>query len=353
MQERYPQDEDGEEAREGTAAHWTALDCMGHPPAIGTLAPNGYPVDRAMLEGAEMLADDVAATRAAASPSARLRVEQRVWAHRTIHPDNDGTPDAYLIDRERRVVHGWDYKYGHKYVPVQRNWQFVDYLAGIFETHKGLMDELDDWTATFTVVQPRCYHSDGPVREWHVTGAELRSLWTQLRTAALAASMPDATCRTGPHCYKCAAAFDCVAHLQSGQTAVEMTGTQQPLDMAPPALALWKQQIDQAAARLKSISDAVDERILGQLRRGERVPGYGIGSTQPLERWRNPAAAAVMGDMFGIDLRKPEPTLVTPKQARKMGVDSAVITEYAETPPGAQKLVKTDSDAALAVFGTR
>lgn len=355
MEEAHPEDPDGEEAREGTAAHWAALDRMllTTPPALGELAPNGHPIDRAMLEGGEMLVEDVRGVVAAASPSAKLHVEQRVWAHRTIHSDNDGTPDAYLIDREQRVVHGWDYKYGYKYVPVRGNWQFIDYLAGIFEKHKGLMDELDQWSATFTVVQPRCYHSDGPVREVRYSGRELPGLWAQLRDAAYAASEPNAPCRTGDHCYKCSAAFDCEAHYQSGQAAIETTGTQVPLDMSPAALALWKRQVDQATARLKSVSDAVDERILGQLRRGARVPGFAIGHTQPLERWRDPAKAAEMGDMFGVDLRKPDPALVTPKQAAKLGIDRSVITEYAETPPGAQKLVKLDGDSALAVFGPR
>lgn len=350
MQERFPDDEEGEEAREGTAAHWTALDVMlatGQVLPLGTLAPNGHPVDRAMLEGGEMLVEAIGEHRPF------VRIEARVWAHKTIHPDNDGTPDAYMVDRTERVVRGWDYKYGHKYVPVRGNWQFIDYLACIFETHKGLMNELDQWRAEFTVVQPRCYHSDGPVRTVSYIGTQLANLWTQLRAAAYAASEPDAPCVTGNHCYKCSAAFDCAAHYQSGQTAIETTGQQVPLDMAPAALALWKAQVDQASARLKSVSDAVDERIMGLLRRGERVPGCAIGHTQPLEKWRDPAEAAAMGDMFGVDLRKPEPALVTPKQARKMGVDSSVITEYAVTPPGSQKLVRVDGDAALAVFGTR
>lgn len=350
MQEAHPDpDPDGPEAREGTAAHWTALDVMlatGEVPAIGTLAPNGYPVDRAMLEGGEMLVEAV-------GDRTGVRIEQRVTPHATIHPSCDGTPDAYLVDRDAKHVHVWDYKYGHKYVQARGNWQGVSYLAGVFEGAGVTRFGLSEWTASFTVVQPRCYHSDGPVRTWRVKGPEMQVLFDRLRQAALAAVNPHATTRTGDHCYKCTAAWDCEAHLRSGQTAIDTVGTQVPLRMGPAALALWKHQVDTAAARLKSISDAVDERILGQLRGGQIVPGYGIGSTSPLERWRNPSAAAQMGDMMGVDLRKPDPALVTPKQARKMGVDSTVIDAYAETPTGTQKLVKTDSDAALAVFGTR
>jgi hypothetical protein len=356
MQEAHPDpDPDGEEAREGTAAHWTALDTMllaGTVPAVGTLAPNGYPVDRAMLEGGEMLVDDVRAVMAA-NPGGVLHVERRVAAHRSIHPNNDGTPDAYLIDMANKLLFLWDYKYGHKYVPVRRNWQTVDYVACIAETHGLGIGDLLRWTVVITIVQPRSYNSDGPVREWHPTGRELVDMCNDLRTAAYAALALDAPTRTGDHCYKCTAAWDCEAHLRSGQAAVETVGTQVPLNMSPAALALWLHQVEVAEARLKSVKDAVTERTLGLLRRGLVVPGRAIGSTSPLERWRDPAAAAQMGDLFGVELRKPEPALVTPKQARKLGIDAAVITEYAETPTGAQKLIKTDSDAALAVFGPR
>ena len=347
MQELHPDDDDGEEAREGTAAHWTALDVMlqtGEVPAIGTLAPNGYPVDRAMLEGGEMLVEAV-------GDRDNVQIEQRVRPHATIHPECDGTPDVYRVLRDRKHVDVWDYKYGHKYVQARGNWQGVSYLAGIFEGAGVTRFGLSDWTATFTVVQPRCYHSDGPVRTWFVKGSELQKLFDLLRQAAVVAVSPRAATSTGDHCYKCSAAWDCEAHLRSGQTAVEMTGTQVPLNMSPAALALWLHQVETAEARLKSVKDAVVERTLGLLRSGQTVPGRAIGHTAPLERWRDPVAAARMGDMFGVELRKPEPALITPKQAAKLGIDRSVITEYAETPPGAQKLVKTDSDAALAVFG--
>lgn len=350
MQEAHPDpDPDGEEAREGTAAHWTALDVMlatGEVPAIGTLAPNGYPVDRAMLEGGEMLVDAVGL----ACP--HVQIEQRVYPHKTIHSECDGTPDAYRVDRAAKHVSIWDYKYGHKYVPVRGNWQGISYLAGVFEGAGVTRFGLSDWTASFTIVQPRCYHTDGPMRTWRVTGAQLQPLFDRLREAAHAAVASYAECRTGDHCYKCTAAWDCEAHLRSGQTAVEMVGTQVPLDMSPAALALWLHQVETAESRLKAVKDAVVERTLGLLRSGQSVPGRGIGHTAPLERWRDPVKAAQMGDMFGVELRKPEPSLITPKAAAKLGIDRAVITEYAETPTGAQKLIKTDSDAALAVFGT-
>jgi hypothetical protein len=56
-----------------------------------------------------------------------------------------------------------------------------------------------------------------------------------------------------------------------------------------------------------------------------------------------------MGDMMGIDLRKP-PAPCTPKQAIAKGIDSAVISQYSETPAGALKLVADNGNKAREVF---
>ena len=57
----YPE-EDGPEAREGTAAHYFATEALqGRVHAVGTLAPNGHPIDVDMVEHGQMLIDDVTA----------------------------------------------------------------------------------------------------------------------------------------------------------------------------------------------------------------------------------------------------------------------------------------------------
>lgn len=57
----------------------------------------------------------------------------------------------------------------------------------------------------------------------------------------------------------------------------------------------------------------------------------------------------MMGDLMGVDLRKPV-ELDTPAQARKKGVDESVIAAYSETPMTAIKLVEVDGTEARQVF---
>jgi len=351
MQEAYPDDPDGEAAREGTAAHWVAEQLLaGHTHSVGTLAPNGYPVTDEMVEGAQMYADDVLPAVHAATGT--LRVEQYVDASDSVHPNNGGTPDAYLIDWSARRVLLWDYKFGHKYVDVFRNWQFVDYLACIAES-EGIV--LDGWSFVVTVVQPRAYVADGPVREWHLSADELHTLTLALREAAHTASLPDAPCRTGPHCYKCSAAHNCEAAIRAGGVAVDVSSAQVSAVMSAAARSLWLTTLEAAVDRLKAQIDAQSEAIAGAIRHGEAVPGYAIGWTKPQERWRagGEQSAAEMADMFGVDIRKPGVALITPKQAVKLGIDRSVIDAYAETPTGTQKLIRSDKRLASRVFGTR
>lgn len=359
MEQRYPEDTESEAAREGTAAHWVALDMIlrvGTTSALGTLAPNGFPVTQEMLDGCQALLTDIRDTLASATPGLVVRIEERVDAHDTIHPDNDGTPDAFLVDRPRRCVHIWDYKFGHRPHDPYRHWQLVNYAAAILESEGIAYGGVGDWAFTFTIAQPRSYHPDGPLREWITTGTEVIGLINQLRTAAYAASAPDALCSTGPHCRDCRAEWDCVANQRMGGACIDVSHAQQTTGMDAASLGLEARMVATAMERLAARKTSLDERILGLIRGGQSVPHWSLGWTKPLWRWKAGmrAAAAGIGDMFGVELRKPDlGGIVTPAEAVKLGIDETVITEYAERPSGSAKLVAADDSAAARVYGNR
>ena len=60
-----------------------------------------------------------------------------------------------------------------------------------------------------------------------------------------------------------------------------------------------------------------------------------------------PAAEVfALGDMMGVDVRKP----VTPKQAIELGLDAEVSKAYTVIPKGEVKLVRQSSSAAARAF---
>ena len=60
VEAQYPEQEDSEKAREGTAAHWVASERLGgRSVAVGELAPNGVVVDQDMIDGTDAYVADI------------------------------------------------------------------------------------------------------------------------------------------------------------------------------------------------------------------------------------------------------------------------------------------------------
>lgn len=349
MERLYPEDEESEDARRGTAWHWyIAENLADREVAIGTLAPNGFPVDLEMIQCATDLLADVRDTLKAAGPNAIVLMESSVTMKYAIHNDCWGTPDIYILDVDNRRLHVWDPKYGHRYVDAYMNWQLLCYAVGIFETHG--IEDYSDWQITLTIAQPRNYAPEGPMREWFLNGRELAGHRESLRIAAIHASQPGAVLKTGEHCRDCLAAHACPALQRAAMAAVDVSHKQGSIDMPAPAVGLEMTILTASAARLKARLDALTEHAMGLVRKGHAVPHWTMGRTQPRTVWKEPVEAVVaMGYIFGVDLAKPE--AITPKQAIKAGIDPAVIDEYADTPMGSLKLIPMDDSAASKAFG--
>lgn len=358
LQAAYPSPEDSPEAREGTAAHWYVAELLnGRDVALGAVAPNGHPIDAEMIDCAQSILVDIRDTMLS-SPPAALRVEEKVFAT-SVHPNaNFGTPDAYLMDRQNRRLHIWDYKYGHRFVDALGNWQLLNYAIGIFDGEGFSPDVPYDhpnswwgWKVTFSIAQPRNYHAVGPVRYWELSGERIAQDYLPvLRKAAFEAMAPGALYRTGGHCRDCSGRHACPALQRSAGIAMDVSLQAQPVDLPPPAIGLELRQIDDAINRLKARQTGLEEQALSLIRGGTGVPFFTTEYASGREAWVTPPEEVfALGTMFGVDLRKP-PEPITPGQARKAGVDATVISAYARKPMGALRLKRVNDDAAKLAF---
>lgn len=348
MQAAYPDPEDSPEAIEGTAAHFYVSERLhGREPTVGMLAPNGYPLDQEMIDGAQALLADVWSVLAT-WPGAELWVDRRVYMP-IIHAENWGTLDVAVIDRANRRAHLWEYKYGHRFVDAAGNWQLLDYGVGVMR-ELAVCAEWPLWSLTLTVAQPRNFHPIGPIREWRVDGRTLLDVYVpKFYEAAKAATAENPMLRTNDHCRDCSARRACPALQRAGAIATDVSLVAQPVELPPHAVGLELRQIDDAIRRLEARRTGLEEQALGLIRSGQRVPFFTAQHASGRETWTVPLDQVfALGDNFGVDLRKP--AALTPGQARKAGIDETVISAYAGKPRGALRLERVNDDAAKLAF---
>lgn len=337
----YPEHEDTDAAAEGTAAHWVVEQAFangGKLVPVGTIAPNGVEVTEEMLEGAEMYIDVVGLDHGG-------HIERRVTMAKSVHPDNWGTPDFFgLRNGILRII---DYKFGHGYVEEFENWQCLNYAAGICE-FLDIRPELGTGIE-ITIVQPRYFGRQGPVRTWSTDIVAIQPYIAQLRQAAAMAVLDESPCIVGDYCKHCPGRHACEALQDSAMDVAAAAYSNLPLELTPQQAGRELTALTAAAVRLESRITGLQHQLLFALRGGAAVPNWGVEQAQGRQKWlRAVPEVLALGQIMGVDLSKP--SVVTPKQAIAKGIPEAMVSPLSETPLGEWKLVRVDTKQARKAF---
>lgn len=363
MNAAYPE-EATEESREGDATHELAarmiesaavanLQFPTRETTVDTVASNGFVYSDEMYDGAKMYADDVAEVMRTEGVFGGefLGIEARVEAP-SIHDLSFGTTDCYLFSVRKMRLYVWDFKFGYEVVEAFENRQAINYVAGILEKLKinGIEDQ--NITVEIRICQPRAFHRDGTIRKWVVRASDLRGYFNQLHAGAHKSLSADATAHSGKHCKHCPGRHVCEAALAGGVSLYEASIKSTPLNISPEALAVLYTIVKRARKQLEALETGYEESIKNMIRSGKPVPGLLVETGQGRERWAKSIDEVVaLGDMLGKDLRKPG--VITPNQARNLGIDGAVISAYSETPATGFKVVPDDGAKARFVFSQK
>lgn len=164
------------EAQEGTYAH-----------TLGERILNGEIRDLSDFEDEmiEAVMIYVKYVESAAVGADYYRLEER-FELTAVHPDLFGTADAVIL--KDGILYVIDYKHG-KGIPVEveGNEQLQYYALGaLLKTKKPCK------SVKMVIVQPRCFHQDGPIREWTVPAVDLVEFSAQLLEDALRTEDPNA-----------------------------------------------------------------------------------------------------------------------------------------------------------------
>lgn len=318
---------------------------------VGRLSKDGIVITEDLFDVARVYVTDVIGYCSSRSLVSQLHVEERVPLDH-LWPDWYGVPDAWVYDPETRSLVVWDFKSGHTFVPAEGNFQLVLGAEGALAA-LGMSDHDRQFVQfDLRIVQPRCYTSSGTIRSWQMAsiyfGIEVRRIVNALQVVT--GDTPP--CKPGHHCRTCTARANCDALQRWGYEFIDYEQDLQTHNLSGHALGLELRTLRLAADTIKYRLSGLEEQALHELRNGQPVTWFAAREGKGRETWRKDVPAEqviVMGDLMGVDLRKPV-ELKTPAQVRKLGLDESVIGAYSYIPSTGLKLVEVDGAEARRVF---
>lgn len=327
-----------DEREEGTQAHKVFTSIM-----LGNGIPENTDVE--MVNHAK----EAASALHSLIPQNGWRVETELRGKAVHDSQNWGRPDA--IGWKGMDLHVAEYKYGHRFVSEFRNWQLLNAAVvelGNAKNIDGLVEQKVN--VHLHVLQPRCY-GHPPFRTWTLPAGELRAFANLLRGAADAATRMDRRATPGPHCYGCRGAHACSVLRQSALVAIDSSARPAPQSLSPDGVGTMLTLVQIAQDRLAALQQGLQTQAEFHARKGSQIPGWKMESVPGREHWTAPDEEVIaMGKLFGKDLSKPK--VITPNQARQVGIPDFVLSSIVARSPGPLKLVPDDGKKAAQVFGT-
>lgn len=356
---------ESEATREGTAAHWVfaevllnfqgkqkgPLTCATY---VDEVAPNGVVIDEKMVEGAQVMVDDVLSVAQQHGALRLMMVEHRV-AMSHIHEQNWGTLDCAIYLPEKRVLFLWDYKHGHRETVAKENLQLIDYAEGLRNEFGINGPDDEQLTVVFRIVQPFCYRASGAVDEWVCMLADLRAHVNNLHSKAHDA-FTNPTLTSGKHCRDCPAVGICSAVRRASYNLIDVVNQPYEMDaMTGSELATELSILQAGMVATKARLEAIEDDIKHRLKKGESGIGLALETSYGRLAWNVPPEQAnALASQFGFDISKFD--VKTPTQAKQAApvevrqMFEQVLKTVTERPTRGLKLTNADDTIAARAF---
>jgi hypothetical protein len=286
-----PDDHGSVYAREGTAAHAVAAKCL-----LNGMDPELY-VDQ-KIEGIRVTGDMAAAIR--------IYVDKvRLVAQGALHEITDenvecrfdlspleppepmfGTVDYWQYD-ELRGKHLWifDYKHGQGVaVEAEENEQLLFYALGAV-----LHNRIKPRKITVVIVQPRCAHPMGTVRDWTFNWEHLVAFKERLMVQAYLTREPDAPLAVGDWCKFCPAKAHCPAQYSTAVTVAQSEFADlSETDPLPQPHVMLEEELEAVLDKADMVLDwlhSVQAYAREQLEANKVVEGWKLVAKRANRKW--------------------------------------------------------------------
>ncbi len=314
-------------AREGTAAHAVAEKCLlnGMDPVfyVGQKI-EGIKVTREMAAAVAVYVDKLRLIADGAMQEiSDEHVEQRFTLEALDPPEPMfGTVDFCMYD-ELRGKHLWvcDYKHGAGVaVEAVDNPQLQFYALGAV-----LALGVKPRKITVVIVQPRCAHHDGIVRDWTFDWEDLVAFKEALMVAAYETEKPEAALCVGDHCRFCPALARCPAQQEFAVTVAQdefadLSTTEdslpQPHLMSDEEMAVVLDKADYVMAWLRACQRYAQE----QLEANQPVDGWKLVTKRANRKWTDSSEVrAFLSTLEGLEEEDYiESSLLSPAKLEKL-----------------------------------
>lgn len=289
---------------DGTQAHALAAHCLERDIDAWEADATEFPEMTADMMGA--VQDYLTFVRELPGPR---EIEVRVHLPE-FHPQFFGTLDCVVFGDDG-ALHIVDYKHGvGVVVDAEDNPQLKYYGFG-----KVGLDGLGRWRndtpVKLTIVQPRAFHPDGPIRTWETTVGAIRKWAEEELRPAMDATKDLDYLALGQWCRFCPAKLVCPAYEGLARKAVQGSS---PITYAE-------------AQQLKMLVKAVEEQTFQQLMNNEPVEGAKLVAKRADRTWKEnaPVAGTFSDDAW-------ERKLKSPAQIEKLPGGKHFVSEYAFRP---------------------
>ncbi len=335
-------------AEEGTRAHDLAQRILS-----GQAKDQLGEADDEMLEAVGVYVDYVNSLRDHPADKIWFKIEQKFDLSK-YHPALFGTADfvIYFYETKRLVV--VDYKHGAG-IPVNvvenghGNKQLMYYGIGAIQALNLPVQELE-----LVIVQPRCYHSDGPIRKWSTQPMSVMAFLADLIDDAIATEQPNAPLKVGDWCRWCPAQAKCPALREKALVTAKEVFSQAE-SYSPEKLSETLHALPQIEGWIKGVR----EFAYREAQHGRIPPGWKLVQKRATRKWRDGTDEGKIASEFGLktpecyDVKIKSPAQIEkliPKELKKT-LESMVVQESSgftlapDSDPRQQVLNQTATDA--------
>lgn len=240
-----------------------------------------------------------------------------------VYPGAFGTADAVLIFPVQKKIIVYDLKYGAG-IPVEvqdsegKNKQLKYYgLGALLSLSNSDIDEIE-----LVILQPRCFHPEGPIRRASLTAMELLEFSGELHRDCEATADPKAPLRAGEHCRFCPANGICPQLNKSAMEAAKSAFL--PVAIEPTKQSHIKadelRKALEVIPQLEAFIEGVRSLAYNEAMAGRCPKGFKLVKKRAHRKWLEYVTPELLQKDLGLDEKHilEEPKLKSPAQVEKV-----------------------------------